>query len=286
MRHRPANRDSPGAKSTRLHCGEQSNRLGPDLDVANVRICKSNLSACRCDPRSIMTALLVILWTLIGFATAAVIGTELGPLFGFQNIEGSSAIFGVLFAGPMGAGLGGIAGFWLSQKLSGDLRRQKLAFGLPLLAIGVLALSGFLFESIRTWDRLDSYGDTYSIGFQVRLPAGAPSPADVTIGMELRSAKENPECSIHAYPHGLTQQGDRYILSGRCVIRYAERKRILAMRIGGGANHLFTMRVAARPSAAVYSEWFATDEIQDTAPGSKPRAPRPEERLEIRYDSR
>lgn len=49
-----------------------------------------------------MTFLIVLVWGVIGLVGGMVIATEIGPLFGFRDMEGSSAIFGVFTGAPSG----------------------------------------------------------------------------------------------------------------------------------------------------------------------------------------
>ena len=232
-----------------------------------------------------MTAFIVIAWILIGFVAGAVVGTEIGPLFGFRNMEGSSAIFGVFFGSPIGAVLGGWLGFKLARRFGDDLRKRRLvAIGSLALVVGI-PFGIWLFETARTWDQLYQYGGTFGLSFQVRLPAGTPNPAESKIGIELRSAKENPTCNVSGYPHGLTQEGEHFLVSGECQLKYATPKRTLLVRIGEAPTLVFNVRVKSRPESRTYSDWFPVDEIYNNATGQK-RPPRPDEKYEIHYGAR
>lgn len=231
-----------------------------------------------------MTAFIVIIWILIGFAAGAVVGSEIGPLFGFRHMEGSSAIFGVFFGSPVGAVLGGWLGFRLAKRFD-DLRRRRYLVISSLAVVIGIPLGIWAFETARTWDQLYSYGGTFGLSFQVRLPAGTPSPADSKIGIELRSAKENPACNVYGYPHGLTQEGGHFLVSGECQLKYATPQRTLLVRIGDAPTLVFNVRVKARPESRTYSDWFPVDEIYDNATGQK-RPPRPDETYEIHYGAR
>ncbi len=226
-----------------------------------------------------MTFLIFLVWGLFGFVAGAMIGTELGPLFGFRHMEGSSAIFGTLFGGPCGAVVGGVLGLVLSRRFAGSPGTLKALAAGPVTLAALVVGGTFLFETIRTSDLVDSSGGTKSIGYRVRLPVGAPSPAGERIGVELRSEKENPACSIYSAPYGLTQEGGRFIVSGDCPIRYATAKRVIAVRIADGPNLLFRLRMQARPEVIPYSAsaWYPVDEVQDTAAGSQPRPPKADE---------
>ena len=226
-----------------------------------------------------MTVIIVIVWTVVGFVAGVVLFGELGGLFGIPRMEGQQAMFGLLVGGPLGALCGLVFGLLLARRSRTDPRMARwFAAGGLCILFGV-PLAIYLVETIRTWDQVDSYGGTKSLAYRIRLPTEAQSPAGLRIGVELRSDKESPTCKIYDYPYGLTREENRWIISGECAIRFAVSKRAIAARIGGGPNLLFRLRVQARPEIVPYSvsRWYPVDEVQDTAPGSLPRSPRPEE---------
>jgi len=226
-----------------------------------------------------VTAIIVIVWTVIGLVAGLFLFGELGGLFGIPRMEGQQAIFGLLVGGPVGALCGVLFGFLLARKSRSDPRMARwLAVGSLCIVFGV-PLAIYLVEIIRTWDQVDNFGGTKSLAYRIRLPADTQSPAGLRIGVELRSDKEKPTCSIYEYPHGLTREENRWIISGECAIRFATSERVIAARMGGGPNLLFRLRVQARPEIVPYSvsRWYPVDEVQDTAPGSLPRPPRPDE---------
>ena len=101
----------------------------------------------------------------------------------------------------------------------------------------------------------------------------------------MRSAKENLACPLYNYPHGLTREGDRFVISGDCPLFYAQPQRSILVRIGDRPTIIFNVRIKARPEAATYSNWFGVDEVYDNVTGKK-RAPRPDENYDIRYGAR
>ncbi len=232
-----------------------------------------------------MTALILILFGLIGFGIGTFALGEMAPLFGIRNMEGNAAYFGVLVGGPLGIIGGVIAGLLLRPYLNADPRRKRYAVLASLAVLVGIPLGIWALETWRAHDHLTTRPNTWDLGFQVRLPAGEPTPAGGKIGIELRSAKENPKCSVHDYPHGLTQQGDHFVISGNCPLFYATLQRTILVRIADKPTLIFNVRVQARPEARTYSDWFAVDEIYDNAAGTK-RAPHPDETYEIRYAAR
>jgi hypothetical protein len=232
-----------------------------------------------------VTAIVAIVWAVIGFVAGMFVLSELGGLFGIPGMEGQQGMFGLFAGGPLGALCGVMFGLLVARKSREDPRTARwLVVGTLSVLLGV-PLAIYLVEMFRTWDHLDAYGDTYGLSYQVRLPEGAPSPAGAKIGVRLFSSKESPDCDIYDYPYGLTQEGGRYLVSGQCKIRYVTPERTLGIRIGGGATRYFKVRVQSRPVSATYSEWFTADEVDDHK-GGRRRPPRPDEILEFRYGAR
>lgn len=232
-----------------------------------------------------MSAFVLIVWGLVGFLAGGMLMTEVAPLFGVRHMEGQSAIFGVLVGGPLGAVGFGAIGFGLARRYAGRRRVQWLVLGVPLAVVLTFGSGVWLFETWRTHDHLTTRPNTWGLGFELRLPAGMPTPAGEQIGIELRSAKENPKCPVYEYPHGLRQIGDHVVISGNCPLFYATPQRTILVRIGDRPTLVFNVRVKARPESAAYSDWFAVDEIHDDATGEK-RKPRADDTYEIRYGAR
>lgn len=232
-----------------------------------------------------MTAFIVALWALLGFAVGTVMFGELAPLFGIRNMEGNAAYFGVLVGGPIGTAAGIAAALMLPRILGDDIRKKRIVALASLAVLIGIPLAIWAIESWRTHDHLTTRPNTWDLGYQIRAPAGEASPAGQKIGIELRSAKENPKCLVHEFPHGLTEQADRFAISGNCPLFYATPQRRLLVRIGDKPTLIFNVRVKARPEAATYSDWFPVDEVYDNATGQT-RPPRPDEKYEIRYGAR
>jgi hypothetical protein len=234
-------------------------------------------------PREVVVKVsIIVVWTVVGLV-AGMLG--IGEFFGIPAMEGRAGMFGLFFGAPVGAIAGFFTGWWLAHRYRDNLRMQERVLGGTVAGAVAIVASAFLFETIRTYDRLDSYGNSYGLSFQVRLLPDASSPAGATVGVQLFSSKENPQCDVYDYPHGLTREGERWLVSGQCNIYFATSKRTLGVRMGGGPTHVFKMRVRAFPTSATYSEWFPVDEINDNATGQM-RPPRPEEMIEIRYGAR
>jgi hypothetical protein len=220
--------------------------------------------------------LLIVAWIVIGFVAGAI---GLTALAGVPSMEGQAGYFAMFIGGPIGALSGGVAGFVLSKIWAENPKARKIAAGASWLVIVLFFGGAYTIETARTWDWLNSSGQSQPLSWRVRLPADAQWPAGQKIGFELRSDKENVACAHYEGSQGITREAGRYIFSGECQLRYAARKRELWTRIGDGPNLIFKLRIPARYETVPYSvsAWYKVDEVQDIAPGSKPRPPKPEE---------
>jgi len=223
----------------------------------------------------------VIAWIVIGLAAGAVIFTEIGPLFGFRNMEGSSAIFGVFVGAPIGVLAGVVFAVSMLRKFKGDEARQKRFATFSLLGIVAIVLGGVAFEMIRTRDHLSGV----SIGFQVRFPPGMTPPTERTsLKAEIRTPDGNLRSRNYYGADIDPGNGRPYVYDSFDVYRVAS-KRVVALRIGDGPTYLFTLRIDPRPKKMneYFSDWYPVDQVDDNVPGKAPRAPLPGERLEIRH---
>ena len=124
-----------------------------------------------------MTFLIVALWSIIGMVTGAVILGELGPLFGFRNMEGSSAIFGAFAGAPLGLICGAFFGYRMSAGYGADIAKRKRFFLITLGGVAALIAGGFVFELIRTSDYIDTSNQSAMfLNAQIRLPPGVAAP--------------------------------------------------------------------------------------------------------------
>jgi hypothetical protein len=226
-------------------------------------------------------ALLVIVWTIVGLVAGAFILS-----LGIDAREGKAGMFAVFVGAPIGAIAGFMAGLAVAVRQGENRRALGRMLGGTVAGVVAIVLGVYAFETWRTWNDIDNWGGTYSLEYQVRLPAGAPSPGGQKIGMQLFSSKENPLCDAYDYPHGLQQQGDHFVISASCKLRYATADRTIGVRIGEGPTRYFKAKVGRRPQSAVYSDWYRPDQVKDNVPGAQFRAPRPDEIFEIRYSAR
>ncbi len=149
-----------------------------------------------------MKVSIAVAWIIVGFVLGMLGFSEIGPLLGVPTMEGRAAMLGVFLGGPFGAMMGFSVGKLLADKYPGDQGKQWRVLGGTVAVVPVIAIGVVLFERVRAADRLDSAGNSYGLSFQVRLPAGTPSPADAKVAVRLISSRESPECKIYDAPHG------------------------------------------------------------------------------------
>jgi hypothetical protein len=237
--------------------------------------------------RGIVTAFIVIAWALIGYTFGWVTFAAITELTGVSDMEGRGAVPALLLAGPLGLAAGIPLGVSLWRKFQSDTRKRRWFAALSFTGIFAVPLGIYVFETVRTYDWLDSFGKTWALSYEIRMPAGARVPLKDTVVMTLRSRKETPTARI--YQNSLLRRDDRLVIRAEFDLRYAQRDRTVALHIGDGPTYLFKARIAARPETVGYSGnedgWVPVDEVEDKA-GDKPRPPRPDERYEIRYSAR
>jgi hypothetical protein len=216
-----------------------------------------------------MTFLIVALWSIIGMVTGMVIFGELGPLFGFRNMEGSSAIFGAFAGAPLGLICGGFFGYRMSVRDRKDVAKRKRFFLLTLAGIAALIAGGFIFEMIRTRDDIVSGGGAMWLNAQIRLPPGTAAPdKDKKIVMELRGDKETRKSSPYDVPDWTIKDGRAQAYSSVEVYRATD-KRTLAVTIGDGPTYLFRLKAPARPKKYSYEgDWQKPDGVEGAASGA------------------
>lgn len=216
-----------------------------------------------------MTFLIVALWSIIGMVTGAVILGEFGPLFGFRNMEGSSAIFGAVAGAPLGLICGGFFGYRTSAGYGADIAKRKRFFLITLGGVAALIASGFIFEMIRTRDYIDTSNQSAMfLNAQIRLPPGVAAPDKSNrIVMELRSDKETRKSSPYSEPDWKIENGRAQAYASVEVYRATD-KRSVAVTIGNGPTYLFKVKAPARPKIYSYEgDWQKPDGIEGAASG-------------------
>jgi hypothetical protein len=221
-----------------------------------------------------VTALIAILWMIIGAAAGLAVGDAIAPAFGFRHMEGMSAIFAVFFAAPVGAVGGAALGLWLARKYAA--RRRNIAT-YSLLAIALTIAGGFVFE----WATNDMLDRSSNLVFDIRLPSGARLPKWDIITGHIRS-KGQDGSAISSYGNtGFGRDGDADIIQGSVEIWRQTTDRVVTFRIGAGQVHLFRINVPAKPvETATMTPWSRTDLIEE---GKVARKPKDGEAFEMRY---
>ena len=217
-----------------------------------------------------MTFLIVALWCIIGMAAGSVIFGELGPLFGFRNMEGSSAIFGAFVGAPLGLLCGGFFGYRMAKGFGEDIAKRKRFLLITLGGIAALIAGGFIIETIRTRDYIDTQNQgAMFLNAQIRLPPGVAAPdKSKKIVMELRSDKETRKSSPYDVPDWKLTDGRMQAYSSIEVYRATD-KRTLAVTVGDGPTYVFKLKVPARPKKYSYEgDWQKPDGIEGAASGA------------------
>lgn len=221
-----------------------------------------------------MTALIIIVWAIIGAAIGIVIGGVIAPGFGYRDMEGMSGIFAVLFIAPIGALASALLGLKVARKYAAE--RQKIV-AFSILGIVTAIIAGFAFEFMTN----DMLKQSSTLIFEVRSPAGTPMPAWDKISGHLRS-KGNDGSSISSYADtARSHTGNTLVLQGTVAVWRQTTDRFVTFRAGDGPVHLFRINAPAKPvETKEMSAWTKTEFIEE---GETKRAPKEGEALEIRY---
>lgn len=207
-----------------------------------------------------MTALIVIVWGIIGFIAGGLIATELGPLFGWRNMEGMSAYFGLLYGSPVGLIAGAVFGYRMSRGFGEDTSRRGRFLFLTLIAVGAVVAGAFAFEAYRTRDHLES---SLWLTCYMRLPEGVAAPPKGTKStLELRSDKETRRSSQYNVPEWEMKDG-RATAQNSVEVYRATTDRKAAVTIGDGPTYVFKVNAPARPKVYSYEgPWQKPDAVE------------------------
>lgn len=207
-----------------------------------------------------MTALIVIVWGIIGFIVGGLVGTELGPLFGWRNMEGMSAYFGLLFGSPLGLIAGAVLGYKTSRGYGDDTRKRGNFLFLTLIGVGAVVAGAFVFEAYRTRDHLES---SLWLTCYMRLPEGvAAPPKDTKSSLELRSDKETRRSSQYNVPEWEMKDG-RATAQNSVEVYRATTNRKAAVTIEGGPTYVFKVDAPARPKTYSYEgPWMKPESVE------------------------
>lgn len=201
-----------------------------------------------------MTALIVIVWSVIGFIAGGMIATELGPMFGWRHQEGMSAYFGLLFGSPLGLIAGAVFAYTMSRSFGDDTKKRGNFLFATLIGIAALVMAAVALEKYRTRDDLESM---IWLTCYMRLPEGVAAPPKNTKStLELRSDKETQRSSPYNLPEWEMKDG-RATAQNSVEVYRASPNREAAITVGDGPTYIFRLNAPARPKRYSYqSEWM------------------------------
>jgi hypothetical protein len=229
----------------------------------------------------LLAVLLVITWTIAGFALGLIGGTEFLLFSGMPNKEGYPAMLAFMGFSPIGALAGLIAGIWVARAWRDNLRRLQIAAGVPLSAFAVVAVVAVL-DGYRNSPPPERH--VYALfTVELRLPAGVPVPAREDMFVELRHDKPDETMTASFYPGDWDRRrdGDLVVVQGFIDTWSRNTNRTIAVRAGNGATHLFKINEPPEPEDTKFTAWRQADSVEPA--GAPPRAAKPREDIEFRY---
>jgi hypothetical protein len=231
-----------------------------------------------------MTYILALLAGLagavVGFFLAGGLGASMAGALGMSNFEGAIGYFAFLVCGPFGAVAGLFVGMWLV------FRRQHQGFlpiagrmGMIVVGIAMLVGGGIAIRLL-TIDHFD--GLNPQVEFEIRLPAGATTPAAKSaIEIEVQTKKQRNSALLQ--DDWLKRDGERAVLSGFVPLYVRTAERMLVVSVPDAPKLIFKMPQAATPKVSeTFGPWVRVDFV-DQPGATQPRRPSPEEHFDIRY---
>jgi hypothetical protein len=228
----------------------------------------------------LLSLLAGILGAAIGWAAAAALALALGGVLGVSDFEGGRAMTAIWGIGPIGGLAGLVAGIVLVLRKRGGVSAGGIAWRLPLVIAGIVALAGAGFWWMyETRPILNSNGPAPRLAFEVRLPPGlAP---DAATKAELHTEKNKMPASL-SREASRTDAG-RSILAGSVEMYYRSGWRLLEVRVPGQDDRIFQLSLPSSPRRSTeFGKWERAAFV--APPGlSQPRKAGPDETFEIRY---
>lgn len=216
----------------------------------------------------------------IGWVAAAALTLALGGLFGVSDFEGGRGMLAIWGIGPLGGLAGLVAGIVLVLRKRGGFSLGAIAWRLPLVVAGIVALTSFgLWWVYETRPILNTSGPAPQLAFEVRLPPGVP--ADDGVKAELHTEKNKmPGLVSRDAPRA---DNGRAVLTGSVELYYRSGWRLLEIRMPGQLDRIFKLNLPSSPRRSTeMTRWQKADFIAE--PGlSQPRKAGPDEAFEIRY---
>ncbi|WPO43612.1 hypothetical protein [Tardiphaga sp. 42S5] len=216
-----------------------------------------------------MKSVFVLTLTMLGAIIGVTLFAEIGPVFGFRHMEGSSAIFGFLFGLPVGTVVFGLSAYRYARHL--DRRGLGRAVIYIWLVTILLAVSGVVYELWRTSDYLSSNRTAASIQFEISVPDGTSLTGPDAISISMESPKETRSASLGQVTpaSGGAAEG---LIRGYIDLYRVTPERVIKAKIGN-VIHEFRLELPARPRRqSEFGEWKPAD-----------RGPVPKARIRYKY---
>lgn len=212
----------------------------------------------------------------IGWIAAAALTLALGGVLGVSDFEGGRGMLAIWGIGPLGGLAGLIAGIVLVLRKRGGFSLGAIAWRLPLVIAGIVALvaAGFWWM-YETRPILNTNGPAPRLAFEVRLPPGVAAADGVKA--ELHTEK-NKMPGLVSRDAPRTDNG-RALLTGSVELYYRSGWRLLEIRMPGQLDRIFKLNLPASPRRTTeMTRWQKADFI-----AAQPRKSGPDEAFEIRY---
>ena len=130
----------------------------------------------------------------IGWIAAAALTLLLGGLFGISDFEGGRGMLAIWGIGPLGGLAGLVAGIVLVLKKRGGFSLGAIAWRLPLVIAGIVALASFtMWWVYETRPILNTSGPAPRLAFEVRLPPGVAAADGVKAELHTEKNKMRKE---------------------------------------------------------------------------------------------
>jgi MFS family permease len=220
----------------------------------------------------------------LGGVLFALLGTLVGGLLRISNFEGARGYFAVWVFGPIGVLLGLAVGLYLVFRYHGGyVGFGEIAWRGAAVVAGLLGIVGAgAALRLATQPDLTRNAPPPQFLFEIRMPADAPLPAArADIRVHLQTYDTDHSALLEDDSPKL--QGETKIVAGLIQMYRRTASRTVVLRLADGRDVVFVPRIPATPRhAAEYGPWEPARHLYEKG-GQGARAPKPEERFEIRY---
>ncbi|HEX2840906.1 hypothetical protein [Hyphomicrobium sp.] len=232
-----------------------------------------------------MTTSIAILGGLIGavlgWIASAASALLLSGYYGISDFEGARAMGSIFFFGPMGGLVGLVTGVWLALRLrTGQAVGGKaLALRVPVVLAALCGLAAAVIGVLYWYSPiLNPNGASPRLAFEIRLPSGV-TPSATGLDVSLFTERNTMPATLAATQ---LRDGDRIVLSGDVELAYRSSWRILELKIPGTPEHIFVLRLSARPGHdRAFRDWEPVSNVGNGT--DHPRLATDADAYEIRY---